>query len=90
MGLVRTLGLRKEDLVPFIMSFNTVVDAEMLILGALFIEIVGKAETEELYISQQMCYIAKRHTTTTALRSYCRKHRAVGGSYQEPLQVQRV
>ena len=47
LGLVGTLGLRREDLVPVTMSLNTAVDAEILIIGAVFIEIVGKAETGE-------------------------------------------
>ena len=41
MGLVRTLGLGKEDLMLVTMSLNTAVEAEMLIMGVLFIEIVG-------------------------------------------------
>ena len=39
------------------MAVNTAVESSMLIIGALFIEILGKGPDGTLYFSQQMCYI---------------------------------
>merc|ERR1712030_248381 len=46
MSLVRALRLEQQDLMLVSMSLNTAVDAEMLILGALFIEVVVKVTKE--------------------------------------------
>ena len=45
MSLVRALGLQERDLNWCLdAQLNTVVEAEMLILGYLFIEVVGMAQ----------------------------------------------
>ena len=62
MSLVRALRLEQRDLMRVSMSLNTAVDSEMLILGALFIEVVGKAEDGQLFVSKQLCYIARLFT----------------------------
>ena len=72
MSLVRALGLGERDLIPVSMKLNTAVEAEMLILGALFIEVVGKAEDGDLFVSKQLCYIARGLKTLYLSRGACK------------------
>ena len=57
---------------PITISLNKAVDAEMLIMGALFIEIVGKAPNGKLYESKQMCYIARGLETFYLSQEACK------------------
>ena len=70
--LVRALGLQLEDLIPVTMTLNTAVEAEMLILGALFIEVVGMAEDGEMFVSKQLCYIARGLKTLYLSQDACK------------------
>ena len=74
MSLVRALGLEKKDLIPVSMLLNTAVEAKMLILGALFIEVVGMAENGDLFVSKQLLLCGKRSKNT----------KPVSGSLQRP------
>ena len=72
MSLVRALGLEKKDLIPVSMLLNTAVEAKMLILGALFIEVVGMAENGDLFVSKQLCYVAKGLRTLYLSQGACK------------------
>ena len=72
MSMVRALGLEQKDLMPVSMTLNTAVEAEMLILGAIFIEVVGKAEDGELFVSKQLCYIARGLKTLYLSQAACK------------------
>ena len=72
MSLVRALRLEQKDLMPVTMTLNTAVEAEMLILGALFIEVVGKAEDGTLFVSKQLCYIARGLKTLYLSQEACK------------------
>ena len=72
MSLVRALGLEQKDMMPVSMTLNTAVEAEMLILGAIFIEVVGKAENGELFVSKQLCYIARGLKTLYLSQAACK------------------
>ena len=52
MCLVRALGLEKKDLIPVSMTLNMAVEVEMLMLGALFIEVMGMSEDGEMFESK--------------------------------------
>ena len=72
MSLVRALGLGQKDLIPVTMTLNTAVEAEMLILGALFIEVMGRAEDGEMFLSKQLCYIARGLKTLYLSQGACK------------------
>ena len=65
-------GVQQKDLMPVAMTLNTRVEAEMLILGALFIEVVGKAEDGQLFVSKQLCYIARGLKTLYLSQDACK------------------
>ena len=72
MCLVRALGLAQKDLIPVSMTLNTAVEAEMLILGALFIEVLGRAADGGLFVSKQLCYIARGLKTLYLSQGACK------------------
>ena len=47
-------GGKCEDLIPVTMTLNTAVEAVMLILGALFIEVMGRVQDGEMFLSKQL------------------------------------
>ena len=56
---------------------NTAVVAEMLILGALLIELVGRAQNGDLFVWKQLCFIARGLKTLYLSQGACKDLRLI-------------
>ena len=59
MGLIRSLGLTRKDLLPVSLTLNSASNTSMSVLGAVFLHIRGKQPNGEYLESWQLCYIAR-------------------------------